>query len=39
MESLAGEDWTPELRRAWGILLDATTGAMLAGAMDHRQAA
>lgn len=39
MEELAGEDWTPQLRRAWGILLDAITGAMLAGALGGRAAA
>jgi hemoglobin-like flavoprotein len=39
MEDLSGEDWTPDLRRAWSTLLDAATGAMLAGAMDHRRAA
>lgn len=39
MAELSGDDWTPELARAWGLLLEATTGAMLAGAGQVRRAA
>lgn len=39
MAELAGEDWTPELARAWGLLLEAVTGAMLAGGPSGRLAA
>jgi hemoglobin-like flavoprotein len=39
MAQLAGEDWTPELARAWGLLLEAVTGAMLAGGISPRLAA
>lgn len=39
MAQLAGEDWTPELARAWGVLLEAVTGAMLAGGISGRMAA
>lgn len=39
MARLSGEDWTPELSRAWGLLLEAITGAMLSGASQSRRAA
>ncbi|GJQ30219.1 MAG: hypothetical protein HBSAPP03_21030 [Phycisphaerae bacterium] len=39
MHDLAGEDWTPELEKSWRLLLDATSGAMIAGAFRHRHAA
>lgn len=38
MEELAADDWTPALRRAWALLLDAAVGAMLAGALERRAA-
>ncbi|MBI1191033.1 MAG: hypothetical protein GC200_10180 [Tepidisphaera sp.] len=39
MARLAADDWTPELARAWGLLLESVTGAMLAGAGKSRMAA
>lgn len=39
MADLAGEDWTDELARSWRLLLEAASGAMLAGASSDRRAA
>jgi len=36
MEDLAGEDWDAQLSRDWMELLDAVTGAMLAGAITEQ---
>lgn len=39
MADLAGADWGPGLEEAWGLLLDATIGAMAAGSVPTSKAA
>ncbi|CAG0971763.1 Flavohemoprotein [Phycisphaerales bacterium] len=39
MADLAGDAWTADTANSWSLVLDAMTGAMLAGAMDIRRAA
>lgn len=39
MRDLAGDEWTDELEKSWRLLLDAVSGAMLAGAISGRHAA
>ncbi len=36
MAELAGDDWSESLEHCWRMLLDAATGAMLAGAAEER---
>lgn len=38
MGEYAGDEWTPRLRESWALLLEAMSGAMLAGAVSSAAA-